>query len=66
MFIDVKVCFDSVPYFTGGVYINFITEVETNRVSAAYGSSHDRLKKIKQEYDPNNLFRMNQNVKSGK
>ena len=57
---------DSAPHATGGVYINFMTEEETDRVSAAFGSSYDRLKKIKRKYDPKNLFRMNQNVKPGK
>ncbi|MEE9555166.1 MAG: FAD-binding oxidoreductase, partial [candidate division Zixibacteria bacterium] len=52
----------SAPFATGGVYINFMTEEETDRVSAAFGSSYDRLKKIKRKYDPKNLFRMNQNV----
>jgi FAD/FMN-containing dehydrogenase len=49
-------------FATGGVYINFMTADETDRVSNAYGSSLNKLKKIKQKYDPNNLFRMNQNV----
>jgi FAD/FMN-containing dehydrogenase len=57
---------DSAPYSTGGVYINFMTEEETDRVSAAFGSSYDRLKKIKQKYDPANFFRLNQNIKPGK
>jgi len=53
----------SAPYATGGVYSNFMTADETDRVSSAYGSGYDRLVKVKQEYDPNNLFRMNQNIK---
>lgn len=53
---------ETAPYATGGVYINFMTEEETDRVGSAFGSSYDRLKKIKQKYDPNNLFRMNQNI----
>ena len=51
------------PHATGGVYINFMTEEETARVSAAFGGSFERLKKIKQKYDPTNLFCMNQNIK---
>jgi FAD/FMN-containing dehydrogenase len=33
------------------------------RVKAAYGANYDRLAKIKGKYDPDNLFRVNQNVK---
>ncbi|MEE9554774.1 MAG: BBE domain-containing protein, partial [candidate division Zixibacteria bacterium] len=57
---------DSAQYATGGVYINFMTEEETDRIGAAFGSSYDSLKMIKQKYDPKNLFRMNQNVTPGK
>jgi FAD/FMN-containing dehydrogenase len=51
------------PFATGGVYVNFMPEDETQRVRAgAYGPNYDRLAKIKGKYDPRNLFRMNQNV----
>jgi FAD/FMN-containing dehydrogenase len=50
------------PFATGGVYINFMTEDETDRVSSGFGSSYNRLVQIKKKYDPNNLFRMNQNI----
>ena len=52
----------SEPFATGGVYINFMTADETDRVTAAFGSNYDRLTKVKKKYDPNNLFRMNQNI----
>jgi FAD/FMN-containing dehydrogenase len=32
------------------------------RVRANYGSNYDRLVKIKRQYDPDNLFRVNQNI----
>jgi FAD/FMN-containing dehydrogenase len=50
------------PFATGGVYVNFMTEEEDKRVRAAYGDSYDRLVELKQKYDPNNLFRLNQNI----
>jgi FAD/FMN-containing dehydrogenase len=50
------------PYATGGVYVNFMSEDETDRVRAAYGASYDRLATIKRSYDPSNLFRLNQNI----
>jgi FAD/FMN-containing dehydrogenase len=55
--------FDSArPYATGGVYVNFMTEEEAQRVEAAYGSSYQRLVKLKRKYDPQNVFRLNQNI----
>jgi FAD/FMN-containing dehydrogenase len=53
----------SKPFATGNVYINFLTEEETDRIASAYGSNYERLTKIKAKYDPDNLFRMNQNIK---
>jgi FAD/FMN-containing dehydrogenase len=52
---------ETAPYATGGVYVNFIPEDE-DRVGAAYGPNFDRLSRLKAEFDPNNLFRTNQNV----
>jgi FAD/FMN-containing dehydrogenase len=49
------------PHATGGVYVNFITEDE-ERVAAAYGGNFDRMGEIKRRYDPDNLFRLNQNI----
>jgi FAD/FMN-containing dehydrogenase len=51
------------PYATGGVYVNFLTEDETDRIRAAYGPNYDRLVQLKRKYDPTNLFRLNQNIK---
>ena len=53
----------SAPYATGGVYVNFMTQEETDRVRAAYGPNYDRLARVKAKYDPSNLFCMNMNVK---
>ena len=50
------------PYATGGVYVNFLTEDETARVGAAYGQNHQALTRVKKKYDPQNLFRQNQNI----
>jgi len=51
------------PHATGGVYVNFMTEEETQRVENAYGASYARLVKLKNEYDPTNMFRLNQNIR---
>jgi hypothetical protein len=50
------------PHATGGVYVNFMPEDETDRTMGAYGANYDRLAAIKAKYDPHNLFRMNQNI----
>ena len=54
----------SAPYASAGAYVNFMTEDESDRVAAAYGANYTRLKKIKNKYDPENIFRNNQNIKA--
>lgn len=51
------------PYATGGAYVNFLTQEETDRIQAAYGPNYDRLIQLKNKYDPTNLFCLNQNIK---
>ncbi len=50
------------PFATGGVYVNFLSEGEDERIEGAYGANHARLTQVKKEYDPDNLFRVNQNI----
>jgi FAD/FMN-containing dehydrogenase len=50
------------PYASGGAYVNFLTAEEGSRVRAVYGRLHDRLARLKRRYDPDNLFRLNQNI----
>jgi FAD/FMN-containing dehydrogenase len=51
------------PHATGGVYVNFLTADEQERVRAAYGSNYNRLASLKAKYDPGNVFQVNLNVK---
>jgi FAD/FMN-containing dehydrogenase len=51
------------PFASGSVYVNFMPEDENDRVGNAYGSNYRRLAEIKRRYDPDNLFRMNQNIR---
>lgn len=51
------------PYSAGGAYINFIMDEGQSRVESTYRDNYDRLSRIKQHYDPNNLFSVNQNIK---
>jgi FAD/FMN-containing dehydrogenase len=54
------------PYSAGGAYINMMMDAEDeggDRVKASYGANYDRLMTVKTKYDPENLFRVNQNIK---
>ena len=45
-----------------GGYINFMAEDDSDRVEANYGANYERLTAVKKEYDPDNLFHVNQNI----
>jgi len=51
------------PYSSGGAYTNFMMDEGQERVKASYRENFDRLVDIKSHYDPQNLFRVNQNIK---
>jgi FAD/FMN-containing dehydrogenase len=52
------------PFATGGAYLNFTPE---DRVRDAYGAEkYARLVAVKDRYDPDNLFQLNQNIKPGR
>lgn len=47
----------------GGAYVNFMAPEEgQDRVRAAYGANYERLVEVKRKYDPENVFRVNQNI----
>jgi FAD/FMN-containing dehydrogenase len=50
------------PYSAGGAYVNFMMDEGQSRVEATYGDNYERLTTIKAEYDPENVFRVNQNI----
>jgi hypothetical protein len=50
------------PEMKPGVYVNFMSGDEENRVAEAYGGRWERLLRVKRAYDPQNFFRLNQNV----
>ena len=50
------------PYALAGGYSNFAMD-EPDRVKGMFGANYDRLAGIKAKYDPNNVFRVNQNIK---
>ena len=50
------------PHLTGGKYVNFMGEDEEADSGGAYGATLRRLREVKRVYDPDNVFRLNQNV----
>ncbi len=51
------------PHSTGGAYVNFLGDEGQERVRAAYGArKYQRLLQLKRRYDPDNFFRLNQNI----
>jgi hypothetical protein len=53
------------PHHTG-VYVNFLMDEGPERIRQAYGpQKYDRLQALKRKYDPDNFFRLNQNIPPG-
>src|SRR6202045_2700295 len=51
------------PFNLQGAYVNFMMDDEVQgRVQATYGENYERLASVKAKYDPENLFRVNQNI----
>ena len=50
------------PYANGRAYVNFMHDARDEQIKRAYGAAYDRLVRLKQEYDPTNIFRLNQNI----
>ena len=60
------VCMDLEEWATGFVYLNFIGNEGQNRVIAGFGEqNYQRLSRVKCEYDPENVFHLNQNIEPG-
>ena len=51
------------PHSAGGAYVNFMMDEGQERVQATYLDNYDRLASAKRKYDPQNLFRVNQNIR---
>jgi FAD/FMN-containing dehydrogenase len=50
------------PYSMGGAYLNMIMDEGADRVKLSYRNNYDRLASVKAQYDPENVFRVNQNI----
>jgi hypothetical protein len=56
--------FDAVhPFGAGGAYVNFMMDEGEDRVRATYRGNYERLAAVKAKYDPENFFRVNQNIR---
>jgi len=51
------------PFATGAGYVNFVPADEPERIEAIYGSNYRRLGEAKRRWDPENRFRLNQNIR---
>ncbi len=56
-------CADLKSYATGDVYLNFTGDEGEDRVQAGFGGNYDRLAAVKAEWDSENVFRQNHNVR---
>jgi FAD/FMN-containing dehydrogenase len=50
------------PYAADGGYVNYLDRDENKRIQTAYGDRYERLRDLKTEWDPENLFSANQNI----
>ncbi len=50
------------PHSAGGAYVNFMMEEGQERIRATYGGNYERLRRVKADYDPANVFHVNQNI----
>jgi FAD/FMN-containing dehydrogenase len=52
------------PFMSGGAYVNYLdADAGADAVRAAYGPAYERLIALKEKYDPENIFRLNQNIR---
>jgi FAD/FMN-containing dehydrogenase len=52
------------PFMSGGAYVNYLgADAGADAIAAAYGPAQARLRRLKERYDPRNVFRLNQNIR---
>ena len=50
------------PHMADAAYVNYLDTDDLDRVRVAYGPNWERLVSLKRRYDPDNVFRLNQNI----
>ena len=50
------------PHMADAAYVNYLDADDAQRVRAAYGPNYERLRELKKQYDPDNVFHLNQNI----
>ena len=60
---DIRGFWQRVARFTNGFYINTSAPDDQDRLRANFGRNYDRLVRVKTQYDPQNLFRLNANIR---
>ena len=58
-----RALWDVLEPFTEGYYVNTEPSADEKRLRATYGDNYPRLVRLKDKYDPMNLFRLNANIK---
>ncbi|OUR94635.1 hypothetical protein A9Q87_03090 [Flavobacteriales bacterium 34_180_T64] len=50
------------PYTSEGVYSNYLDQDDEDLIRSSFGKNYNRLQEVKKKYDPNNFFKLNQNI----
>jgi FAD/FMN-containing dehydrogenase len=59
-----RACWTALAPYHAGVYVNWLMDEGERRVREAYGEPrYERLQAVKRRYDPENVFRLNQNIR---
>ena len=52
------------PFAATTAYVNFLSDEDGDRLTSTYGGNYARLATVKAKYDPGNMFRVNQNIRT--
>jgi FAD/FMN-containing dehydrogenase len=59
----IRSLYDQICHEASGVYVNFLETESEERIRECYGENFERMVELKRKYDPQNMFRYNQNIK---
>lgn len=55
---------DMQPHNSAGTYVNYLSSNAPEAVAASYGTNYSRLQKLKSQYDSENIFHLNRNIRA--